>query len=287
MNETLRILQRRLLADRNADDGWSYLPRRRSRIEPTAWAVLALGDEVPRSRDLLAQWPRDGGLLVDTPGGRVTPAYSALAAVTLAASTDTQPVAAEIVGALLALGGVTWQRRGADSPDPSLRGWPWYPDTFSWVEPTALGLIAMKRLRRLGFTADAEARIAEGEVLLRDRVCANGGWNYGNSVSFGQPLEADVPTTAVGLIALQDRGRDDVVARSLQWLERRALIEPSTMGLGLAVVAAATLGRPKDALLSELGRLVQREDENVNLAGLATAAYALDWERHAFDAFRL
>jgi hypothetical protein len=37
--------------------------------------------------------------------------------------------------------------------DPRKYGWPWVPDTVSWVAPTAMVLIALKRVKRLGLTS--------------------------------------------------------------------------------------------------------------------------------------
>jgi hypothetical protein len=286
MSSTLSMLRDRLLETRNADHGWGYLPGRISRIEPTAWAVLALAEDAPQSRNALVAWRRHGGLVTDTSENHLNYAYNALAAIALAASQDTLPIGFAVVRALMEVGGVTWSRRASSGLDPSLRGWAWYPDTFSWVEPTALCAIAAKRVRHLGFGAGADPRIAEAERLLLDRVCAEGGWNYGNSIVFGQRLRADVPTTAIALIAMQDRMREAPVMASLRWLERHAVLEPSTMGLGLATIALSILDAAAHRPLFELEALVRRDGENTNLAGLAIAAYALGWERHGFEAFR-
>lgn len=286
MSSTLSTLRDRLIESRNADHGWGYFPGRSSRLEATAWAALALADDVPLSRSALAAWPRHGGFLTDTTEAHVNYAYNALAAIALAASHDTRPIAFAVVRALLGVGGVTWPRRGSGRLDPSLRGWSWYPDTFSWAEPTALCVIAAKRVKRLGFGDGPDTRIAEAERLLLDRVCSEGGWNYGNSIVFGQRLRADVPTTAVALIALQDRMGEAPVLASLRWLERHAVLEPSTMGLGLATIALGILDAAGRRPLFELEDLVRRDAGNTNLAGLAIAAYALGWERHGLEAFR-
>ena len=51
----------------------------------------------------------------------------------------------------------------------------------------------------------SQERLEQAERLLFDRQCAGGGWNYGNSEVLGQKLHAYVPTTALALLALQDR----------------------------------------------------------------------------------
>ena len=43
MNSVEQVLQHQLLETRNGDGGWGYEPGRTSRLEPTCWALLALG----------------------------------------------------------------------------------------------------------------------------------------------------------------------------------------------------------------------------------------------------
>ena len=97
--------------------------------------------------------------------------------------------------------------------DSSLQGWTWHDGSFSWVEPTAWCMLALKKLvgtrRRRG---DAHR---EAETLLRDRMCEGGGWNYGNREVYGQSLPIHVPPTAAGVMALQDRTSDAVVVSRL------------------------------------------------------------------------
>ena len=76
--------------------------------------------------------------------------------------------------------------RVADDPmghDGTLVGWPWVAGTHSWVEPTAMALLA---LGREGLAGHPRAR--EGVRVLRDRAIPGGGWNLGNPVVFGTPL---------------------------------------------------------------------------------------------------
>ena len=75
-----------LSAPRNADGGGPYYAGKASRLEPTAWALLALhaaGERV--SADPLLAWPRRDGWLVDRGGDAVNVAFNALAAIVLAA----------------------------------------------------------------------------------------------------------------------------------------------------------------------------------------------------------
>src|SRR5262249_9989037 len=81
--------------------------------------------------------------------------------------------------------------------DPSLIGWPWIDGTHSWMEPTALAILA---LGREGLAA--HARVAEGVRLLYDRALPHGGWNYGNRSVFGRELRPQPGPTGLALLAL-------------------------------------------------------------------------------------
>lgn len=86
-----------------------------------------------------------------------------------------------------------------------LIGWPWMAETFSWVEPTSYFLIALKRIRRQLVGTNVDERIRQGESMIYDRMCDGGGWNYGNSMVYGEKLWPYADVTAIALIALQDR----------------------------------------------------------------------------------
>jgi hypothetical protein len=155
--------------------------------------------------------------------------------------------------------------------DTSLVGWPWNDGTFSWVEPTATTLLA---LRTAGY--GDHPRVEEAERLLLDRICADGGWNYGNTYVFGQALDAFAPTTAWALLALQaTSGAESVIDKALHFLERRVLETPSALNLALTTLAFDTFGRPTAKFVD---LLLQRQEENgswwnaVHLSALALMA---------------
>ena len=199
-------LQRQLLDARNSDGGWGYERGRKSRLEPTCWALLALRSSAigvrPDPRRLAIQFGRPHR----APGGLPNWSFHALALATRlglgeASDADLQPLA----DALVAARGLALKPSPVQRQDNSLQGWSWIAGTFSWGEPTAWALLALKKCRARGITAKgADARIRDGEAILRDRVCVTGGWNYGNSNVFGKDLPAYVPTTAIALLALQD-----------------------------------------------------------------------------------
>jgi hypothetical protein len=100
---------------------------------------------------------------------------------------------------LLTQRGTTWEPTG-DSPyghDTRIKGWAWVDETHSWLEPTAMAVLA---LRRAG-SAD-HVRTRDGQRLIRDRAIRSGGWNYGNSTVFGADLRPQPAPTGMALLAL-------------------------------------------------------------------------------------
>jgi hypothetical protein len=276
------------MAWRNRDGGWGYAPGKQSRLEPTCLSLMALADDVPgEAARLLAAWPRREGLWVDGPG--LPPNYGLNGAALVASSTTlrsraeiVEPVLRRLVEAKgLALGPSEEVRQ-----DNRLQAWGWVDGTFSWVEPTAWCVLALKKWRREG-DASANLRVAEAERLLVDRVCVEGGWNYGNAVVLAKTLPAYVPTTALALLALQDRPGLDAVRQSIDVLVRDAGSEASALSLGFATIALHVLGRPAAQAAAPLATRLEKAAAVGQTVGVAIGLYALDYERHGCAAFRL
>ena len=104
--------------------------------------------------------------------------------------------------------------------DPTKYGWPWVPDTVSWVVPTSMVLITLDRARRRGLIGggEVEKRLWLGKEMLLDRVCVGGGWNAGNAIVYGVPLRPHIDATAIALAALRAHYQHPVVRESLTWL---------------------------------------------------------------------
>jgi hypothetical protein len=127
--------------------------------------------------------------------------------------------------------------------DPTLEGWTWVPGAIGWVEPTAYALIALKRIVPLFPEIRAAERIRQGELLLYDRMCKEGGWNYGNSIVLGKELVAYPDTTAVVLIALQDHQTTAENQRSLYVLREMITQVQSGLALSWATLCFALYGQ--------------------------------------------
>jgi len=284
-------LRKRLLTSVGAGGGWPYYAGRMSRIEPTAWALLALGatrhDESVRDAALafLSGLGRQRGLLVDPGAPSANAAWNGLLAVALAATDD--PRAHEMAGmlrkALMVLHGIALRSDDTVRQDNGLRAWPWVDGTFSWVEPTAWCTLALKVVST---DAPAAARVAEAEALLIDRACQPAGWNYGNSAVLDQDLRPYVPTTAMALLALQDRRDVPVVTRSLEWLVAHTTDESSTMALSLGATALAVLDQPAEKPIAALGDVGSRTGFLGNAHLMAMALFALTLGEHGARACR-
>jgi hypothetical protein len=277
--------------------GWGYYPGKRARIEPTCWALMALqgGAEDPtRWADvaaphlrMLAQCQTAAGTLSDTGGATTNLAFDGLAAATLphVAGPAGAALTLPLLRAIIAAKGIKADQADARQ-DNSLQAWPWYPDTFSWVEPTAWCLLALKKFDG-SRSPDARARIDEAERMLENRCCDGGGWNYGNASVIGQDLRPHVPPTALALIALQDRADRPFVQRSLARLEELRLTEDSSLALGLTVLALHLQGRPTADVRSRLAAIAGDAVDRGDVHAIAVALLALTVDRHDGRALRV
>lgn len=248
------ILVERLLGAQNPDGGWGVSPGRTSNTEATALAVLALRDWESARASVRSSVERGGGWLTTNqcpdggwPVSAAIPRSSwmtplgILAMLALGGEEECVIRAADWLGALegRTLGwfrALLYRLLPEDRRarlDPELRGWPWRAGSFAWVEPTSLAILSLKKLgARRGGTGPFVERIREGELLINDRVCRGGGWNYGNSAVLGEDLPPYPHVTAVALIALQDRASEPVSQQSLAALE--AMLDESASGFALA-----------------------------------------------------
>ena len=175
-----------------------------------------------------------------------------------------------------------WKFRTADRHvrfDPDKFGWPWVPDTVSWVVPTAFAILALNQLPcSCGGFELAPSRVARGVEMLMDRVCPGGGWNAGNGVVYGSPLAPHPDDTAIALLALTDQTQDPVVQSSLQWLERTVPSLTAPWSLAWAILALAAHRRPVIPLASSLVALP--DPSNIeDTSTLAVLCLALDCHR--------
>ena len=271
-----------LLRGRNPDGGWGYYPGKSSRLEPTALAVLALHETRPGAGGAAAlqRWPTSDGLLLERTGGEANYAFHGLALLTmLACGVEHTSGNAALLRGLQRAKGVALEPSTHSRQDNALQAWSWIADTFSWVEPTAWCLLSLKKWSRQPGALVDSSRMDEAERLLIDRSCLRGGWNYGNSNMLGQELEPYVPTTAIGMLAMQDRLANPIVERSLNYLEEHAISERSGTALALALLALRACGRRDDEVRAALMDQLAVTTAFGNHAAIALAVCALGPEQ--------
>jgi hypothetical protein len=244
---------RRELLERRAPGGsWGYRDGGSPAVEPTALAGLGLiasGNVLPtdsnpagatgvqaavrRAGAWLDEHQRRDGSMPAVPGssmpGWATP-HAMLLWSRLEGFEDRRRRARDW---LVSVAGqplqVSPENRSVLGHDPGLIGWSWVVGTHSWLEPTAMAILALGREGCFD-----HPRVRQGLGLIVDRAIPGGGWNYGNKIVFGQVLRPQPGPTGLALLALAARGprAGPVVAPALDYL-RRTL--PSTR-------AAASIG---------------------------------------------
>ena len=205
-----------LRSTQNPDGGWGYFPGKRSWLEPSAYALLALhkdtGAAVERAWKLLRSWQRSDGAW--KPSEQVEDAHWGTALmITLHCARQLYDLQfSKGIEWLLESGGAEGSMvmriahlfaPSQTGHDPKFRGWPWKPEATSWIEPTAHSLIALKAAvnRVPGALLRRRVVLAEGMILLRR--CNDGGWNYGSKAALGVDLPSYPETTALALLGLQ------------------------------------------------------------------------------------
>lgn len=273
--------------------GWSaLLPSAQPALEPTCYSLLAVGSQAVDAREraqaflLRAQNP-NGSWPVFVGDDRNGSWLTSLVAITLRDSVAVIPARLKGLHWLLSNAGKEgdwfwrWKFRTSDRHarfDPDKFGWPWFPDTVSWVVPTTFAILALNQLPCScgGFNL-APSRVDRGVEMLIDRACPGGGWNAGNGVVYGVAVAPHSDDTAIALLALRNRPQDSLLQTSLDYLDRTAPTLKAPWSLAWAILALAAHRRPitllRRALLT-FPDLVYVEDTST----LALACLALDHE---------
>lgn len=232
----------------NHDGGWPYRQGGGSWTEPTVFALLAQSAKAgdPQSIERGTVWLRatqrqDGGW---PPCPTVTEStwVTAMAAL-LPAEQLGRVCHANAIGWLMGQTGretsFAYRFRsellgnGLGTGEPP-RGWPFFPGAAAWVTPTAFGILALEKARRHQSMSAVEQRIVVGREFLLDRICKDGGWNYGRSSVLGVDAPSYPETTGQALLALhqvrsakleraltvaQDEARACQSSEGLSWLQ--------------------------------------------------------------------
>jgi hypothetical protein len=102
-------------------------------------------------------------------------------------------------------------------------------------------------LRAAGCDKD-QPRVAEAVRMLLDRQLPDGGWNYGNTVVFGQKLYPMPDMTGMALSALSGLVSYVDVAKSVEYLRAEAPGLRTPFSLGWCLLGLGSWGsRPSEA----------------------------------------
>lgn len=289
--DALWEVSRTLALSQNSDGGFGYYPGKRSRVEATAWVALTAQPQAPKALSWLASVQGEDGWLRDDSRAAVNYAFNALALLAFLTNRETLPRAERVGTGLLQAKGQAYGPSPVVRQDNSLQAWPWVENTISWVEPTSYGALALKRARQVGALGSSieavRTRIEVGERLLQDRACVSGGWNYGNAHVFGQDLLAHGPTTAVALLALQDRASQAFVQAGVRFLSRQAEIERSGFALALSSLCLRVFGQSAASLDPLILEQIPTSIGMANTVTLAALSVVLSTAPGALAPFRV
>jgi hypothetical protein len=244
---TLRTIAGRLAPG----GGFSEKPNTPFRTDATAWAILALKADGPHSdlvesaRSRLASEQLEDGRICLSQIHTDVIWPTALVILALHGSVAYRKQMDQAVHFLLKTKGKFIQKRTNSIfvIDPSLIGWPWIENTFSWTEPTALSILA---LNTCGYSSDK--RIHQAVRLLMDRQLPSGGWNIGSTIIYGRETYPQLDCTGIALTALQGYVDRKEIDRSLRYLNSKVATCRTPLSLGWALFGLGAWGeRPAEA----------------------------------------
>jgi hypothetical protein len=204
-----------IISLQNHDGGWPYSKAGGSWTEPTVFALLAQSVEKgdPGSIERGLNWLRasqrqDGGwpprpsvaqstwvtsLVALLPPDGIGHSHHASAIDWLMGQTGEETslvyrLRRELIG-------------DGSGPEPR-KGWPFFPGAAAWVAPTAISILALEKARRLRTSGGVQERIQVGREFLLDRMCKDGGWNYGRARVLDVDADSYPETTGQALLAL-------------------------------------------------------------------------------------
>ena len=290
MDQAVKFLKQ----SQNSDGGWGAIAGKQSNTESTALGLLALrslddlreNSVLEKAEQWLANTQNPDGSWSYGAGSKAPSWSTALAVIALS---DSSVEAERLVRAgnwilgqegskpgilaklILAL---SFQKKAVQL-NAELFGWSWTPGSFSWVEPTSYCLLALKKIRSRLSAKAVKERVDQAELMIYDRMCAGGGWNYGNAAVYGDPLWPYPDITALALIALQDHKERNDNRVSLRALSKMAETTDSGLALGWATICLSVYGKDISELRKRLDQKFARtkflgETKPVALAILAS-----------------
>jgi len=258
-----------LLSNQNGDGGWGAVGGKQSNTEVTALGALALrsAGADPAALDKAQSWlgrrqQADGSWPLND-SVKESSWATALAMIALSEAQSERAVkagnwlleqAGGKPGLLANLILFVTRRKRVVRLNQDLIGWPWTAGNFSWVEPTSYCVIALKKLKQKLPAEPYQERISQAELMIYDRMCAGGGWNYGNAEVYDEKLWPYPDTTALALIATQDHRQRHENQISLRELQNLALKADSGLAIAWAAICFAIYGQDSSVFKNALAQ---------------------------------
>ena len=224
--------------------GFAEQPQGPYRPDSTAWAILALekagisASFVADGRAALSAGRMQNGSVFFSGAPNVIWPTS-LAVLAWRGDPQYQEELNRATGYLLEISGNHWNRTPDEhlEHDTSIRGWPWILGMHSFVEPTAMALMALERTGHAG-----HPRFLEGIRMIMDRQLPGGGWNYGNTKVYGTELFPFIDTTGMALTAVAGSASKESVKNSLDYLRAQSENCRTPLSLGWALFGLGAWG---------------------------------------------
>ena len=276
-----------LRAAQNPDGGWGFRGGAQSRVEATAWALIALAQGFParaagaagaaglagadagaseRGIRYLADSQLVDGSWPSAHGQGQGAWVSALACWAFFSTNENRAALQRGLDWLAAerpgdsggwfrfLRGLRGSKKVSGQND-ALWGWSWTAGTASWVEPTAYALLVLRAAPKDLVPSAAASRMKLAEAMLFDRMCPGGGWNCGNPMVYGVAGEPQVGTTVWALLALREHAERAEIQQSLAWLEKNWSCILSPASLALTQIGLNAFNRGNSSFAATLERL--------------------------------
>lgn len=276
-----------------SQDGlWPYLPNNKESLESTCWCAVACRQNAKLSQRTISRllelqnsdggWSEEQGSKSDWATATALLAMSILQRnkdVTNGTASETIAKALErgfqcLVGLrtdmMSDFGRVCMMVvQGPDFDYP--RGWPWEPDTYNWIEPTAYALLAIKSAK-LHNDKRYKKAVEQAQLYMLQKTCKPAGWNFGAPRTLGTDWPPTPPPTALAVISLQDV-KDEKVDAATECLKNMSgPAVDTTLADALRMLARDTRGEDMSkSVNSFVDRYRKRDHEGENLLSLAAA----------------
>ena len=228
------------------EGGFADRPQGRFRSDATAWGILASRASgssqavVERHCSRLVREQGEDGRVRVSPQHPESYWPTAMAVLAWQGSSASHAAQNLAVRFLLDTTGIHFQRKPNDivTHDTSLKGWPWIENTHSWVEPTAMCVMA---LRAAGH--GQHVRVSEAIRMILDRQLPHGGWNVASTIVFGKELTPGPEATGSALASLAGVVEEREIARSLEYLHGEVERSRTPISLGWSFIGLAAWGQ--------------------------------------------